>query len=431
MSNYPFDTVLIDLDGTLTRSEEGIINSARYALEKMGFLVPPAEELRKFIGPPLYASFRDLCGMNDEQSRQAVSFYRERYVVTGLYENEVYVGIRSALQRLKKAGAWLAVATGKPQGPTERILAHFGLAKFFDAVAGIEENDTTADKEQLILRALPKQYTNAVMVGDRRFDVEGAKAVGIGSIGVTYGYGSRDELTAAGADHVVSSVKELADLLCGGLPLPRGFFLTVEGLDGSGKTTQVDLLEKNLKRWGFDVKRTREPGGCPISEKIRQVVLDIANLGMTSTCEALLYAASRAQHVSEVIRPSVNEGRVVLCDRFVDSSIVYQGAGRELGVELVSAINAPAVDGMKPDCTVYLEIDHMEALRRRGNASALDRIEIEEAAFHERVAKAYNRLKTENEDRYVAVDASRSPDVIAAEAFDVVLQRLYAMEDMA
>jgi len=179
------------------------------------------------------------------------------------------------------------------------------------------------------------------------------------------------------------------------------------------------------------VIRTREPGGCPISEKIRQVVLDIANLGMTATCEALLYAASRAQHVSEVIRPGVNEGKLVLCDRFVDSSIVYQGAGRELGVRLVSTINEPAVDGMKPDCTVYLDIDHMEALRRRSSASALDRIEVEKAAFHERVAKAYNRLMIENEDRYIAVDASHSPDVIAAEAFDAVLQRFYAMEDKA
>jgi len=244
MANLPFDTVLFDLDGTLTRSEEGITNSARYALEKMGFPVPPEEDLRRFIGPPLYASFRDLCGMNDEQSKLAVSFYRERYVATGLYENSVYVGIRSILQRLKKAGVWLAVATGKPQGPTERILTHFGLAKFFNAVAGIEENDTTADKEQLIQRALPKKYTNAVMVGDRRFDVEGAKAVGIGSIGVTYGYGSRDELEAAGANRIVTSVQELEALLCGDLPPACGFFLTVEGLDGSGKTTQVDLLEK-------------------------------------------------------------------------------------------------------------------------------------------------------------------------------------------
>ncbi len=431
MANYPFDTVLFDLDGTLTRSEEGIINSARYALGKMGFPIPPEDELRKFIGPPLHASLRDLCGMDEAQTKQAVSFYRERYVVTGLYENAVYVGIRSILRRLKKAGVWLGVATGKPQGPTERILAHFGLDKFFQAVAGIGENDTTADKDQLILRALPKQYTNAVMVGDRRFDVEGARAVGIGSIGVTYGYGSEEELAAAGADHIVPSVQALEALLCGDLPAPQGFFLTVEGLDGSGKTTQVDLLEKNLARWGFDVKRTREPGGCPISEKIRQVVLDIENVGMSAACEALLYAASRAQHVREVIRPSVNQGRVVLCDRFVDSSIVYQGAGRELGVKLVSAINEPALDGMTPDCTVYLDIDHMEALRRRGNASALDRIEIEEAAFHERVANAYHRLMTENADRYVPVDASRLPDVIASEAFEAVLHRLYGMEDRA
>lgn len=430
MEKPVYDAVLFDLDGTLTRSEEGITGCARYALEKMGLSIPPDEDLRRFIGPPLYATFREYYGFSDAQSQQAVSYYRERYAVQGLYENAVYPGIRSILNRLRKAGVWLGVSTGKPQGPTERILEHFGLSKFFDAVAGTKENDTDADKEQLIRQALPKKFERAVMVGDRRFDVEGAKAVGLHSIGVVYGYGSRDELQAAGADYVVDTVNELGDLLCVDLPEARGFFLSVEGLDGSGKTTQVDILEKNLLRWGFDVKRTREPGGCPISEKIRQLVLDIDNLGMSATCEALLYAAARAQHVYEIIRPSVRHGKLVLCDRFVDSSIVYQGAGRQLGVELVSQINAPAVDGFLPDCTVYLDVDHLTALKRRGDASQLDRIEIEESAFHERVSVAYKRLMKENNGRFVSVDASLSPEEISAAAFEAVLGRLYAMEDM-
>ncbi len=429
MSKLPYDAVLFDLDGTLTRSEEGIINCVRHALAKMGMEIPGDQMLRAFIGPPLYVSFRDLCGMDDAQCAQAVAFYRERYMDTGLFENAVYPGIRMLLRRLQKAGVWLAVATGKPQGLTERILEHFGLSKFFQAVAGISEDDHEADKQRLIRRALPSQYKCAAMVGDRRFDMEGAKKVGIEAIGVTFGYGDREELQTSGADHIVSNVAELDDLLCPGLPVPRGFFLTVEGLDGSGKTTQVDLLEKHLLQWGFDVKRTREPGGCPISEKIRHLVLDIANLGMSATCEALLYAAARAQHVQEVIRPSMEKGVVVLCDRFVDSSIAYQGGGRYLGVEQVMSINKPAVYGFIPDYTVYLDIDPLEALRRKRSTSALDRIEIEEASFHKRVADAYRQLIRENPDRFLPVDASKLPDEIGENAFAAVLGRLYNAED--
>jgi len=430
MANIPYDAVLFDLDGTLTRSEDGILNCVRFALMKMGRDIPQDQTLRAFIGPPLFGSFRDLCGMDDAQCGQAVAFYRERYMDVGLFENAVYPGIRVLLRKLKSAGAWLAIATGKPQTLTERILDHFGLSKFFHAVAGVSENDREADKRQLIRRALPEHYQRAVMVGDRRFDMEGAKGTGIAAIGVTYGYGDFEELQNAGADNIVSTVADLTALLCPDMPVPRGFFLSVEGLDGSGKTTQIDLLEKHLLAWGFEVKRTREPGGCPISEKIRQVVLDIANLGMSATCEALLYAASRAQHVREVIRPSVEKGMVVLCDRFVDSSIVYQGGGRQLGVDQVAAINAPAVDGLMPDCTVYLDINHLEALRRRSNASALDRIEIEEAAFHERVANAYRQLIRENAERFISVDAALKPEEIGANAFDAVRSRLYAMEDL-
>ncbi len=431
MSNIPYDTVLFDLDGTLTRSEEGIMNCVRYALSKMGRDIPNEQTLRAFIGPPLFGSFRDLCGMNDEACVQAVAFYRERYMDIGLFENAVYPGIRTLLRKLAKAGVYLAVATGKPQVLTERILDHFGLSKFFKTVAGISEDDREADKRQLIRRALPGSYKRAAMVGDRRFDMEGAKKMGIDAIGVTYGYGDREELQNAGADHIVTSADGLQTLLCPDIPSPRGFFLSVEGLDGSGKSTQVDLLEKHLIQWGFEVKRTREPGGCPISEKIRNVVLDIANLGMSATCEALLYAASRAQHVREVIRPSVDKGLVVLCDRFVDSSIAYQGGGRQLGVTQVAAINAPAVDGLMPDCTVYLDIDHQEALRRRGKASALDRIEVEPLSFHKRVEEAFRRLILENGSRYVTVDGTQSPEDIGTQAFENVLRRLYALEEVS
>jgi len=198
----------------------------------------------------------------------------------------------------------------------------------------------------------------------------------------------------------------------------------VEGPDGSGKTTQVDLLEKNLRKFGFSVVRTREPGGCPISEEIRHLLLNPENMEMSDTCEALLYAASRAQHVHQVIRPAVENGEVVLCDRFVDSSVAYQGGGRELGVDTIQQINEPAVAGMMPDATVYLDIDHREALMRRLNASEPDRLELQDIEFHERVEKAYERLIKENKKRFLVVDASRDIESIARDAFDKVLERL-------
>jgi dTMP kinase len=198
----------------------------------------------------------------------------------------------------------------------------------------------------------------------------------------------------------------------------------MEGLDGSGKTTQMDLLEKKLYQLGFSVLRTREPGGCQISEDIRNIILDTENMEMSPTTEALLYAASRAQHVHQRIRPAVEEGRVVLCDRFVDSSVAYQGGGRQLGVETIQQINAPAVGDMMPDATIYLSIDHKTAIRRRLNASVPDRLEMEDLEFFERTQKAYERLMKENRKRFISVDAERDIDSIAADVLSAVLDRL-------
>ena len=240
----------------------------------------------------------------------------------------------------------------------------------------------------------------------------------VDGIGVLYGCGDREELQQAGAVMIAESVDELCDLLCPGAKPPRGFFLTVEGPDGSGKTTQVDRLEANLRKFGFSVRRTREPGGCAISEAIRGIILDTKNMEMCDTCEALLYAAARAQHVHQVIRPAVANGELVLCDRFVDSSVAYQGGGRELGVDTIQQINEPAVGDMMPDATVYLAIDHREALMRRLNASEPDRLELQDVEFHERVQKAYERLIKENKKRFLVVDAARDIESIAKDAFD-------------
>ena len=210
-------------------------------------------------------------------------------------------------------------------------------------------------------------------------------------------------------------------MLLGFVPKRHGYFITMEGLDGCGKTTQSDAVEKALRDRGYTVRRSREPGGCPISEKIRTLLLDVANTGMDDITEAMLYAAARAQHVRQVILPALQEGDVVLCDRFVDSSVAFQGGGRELGVALIEQINAPAIEGCLPDATIYLRLDHETALKRRANASALDRIEQEKAAFHARVEAAYEELAVRHAQRFICVDAARKPKEIT----DDILQALF------
>ena len=256
--------VIFDLDGTLTQSEEGIFNCVAYAVEKMQWEQPDAQSLRKFIGPPLQYSFHEYLGMTEEQAQKATTLYRERYTTVGLFENRVYPGIRTLLRALKQRGDWVAVATGKPQGPSERILAHFGLDRWIDRIVG-PVNSADAGKAELIRAALPETWDTAYMVGDRKFDIEGGKAAGTQTIGAGYGYGSEEELRESGCDLYAGTVDELTQLLCGDQPLPRGQFLSMEGLDGSGKSTQLRLLTDALERYGFEVVHSREPGGCPIS----------------------------------------------------------------------------------------------------------------------------------------------------------------------
>ena len=419
--------VLFDLDGTLTQSEEGIWKCARHTLEKMGYPEPDAATLRKFIGPPLSWSFRNMLGMTEEQTQEAITIYRERYNTLGLFENRVYPGIRCALRRLRKAGCHLGVVTGKPAGPTERILEHFGIRRYFESV--ICATDSKADKEQMIRQSLPEDFGEAWMVGDRKFDMEGGIRAGIHTLGVTYGYGSEQELTEAGAEKLARTPAEIAAALCPEAESVRGVFLTVEGLDGSGKGTQIERLSDVLDRWGYEVVHTREPGGTAIGEKIREILLDRENTGMTDVTEAMLYAASRAQHVREKILPAVAEGKVVLCDRFLDSSVAYQGGGRQLGIDEVLRINSLAVEGAMPDLTVFLDLDHEESLRRRCAASEPDRMEMEADSFHARVENGYHELIARDPDRFVVVDAGKTRDEIAAEIAERVLKRIAEMED--
>lgn len=422
-----YDAVIFDLDGTLTDSAEGIIASVRYALERMGESIPGDDVLRKFIGPPLTESFARYCGFSQPRCRQAVSLYRERYERVGWLENRVYPGVRALLKALRSQGCKVFVATGKPQATTERILAYYDLLPYIDAVAGPTGDGDSANKKILIERVLAGACPKAVMIGDRAADIAGAQAAGIEGIGAGYGFGEPDEFSGLSC-RCAQSVQELFGMLLDSVPQSNGYFITFEGLDGCGKTTQADAVEQKLRAFGYQVVRTREPGGCMISEKIRELLLDVKNTGMGDITEALLYAASRAQHVNEVILPAIRSGKVVLCDRFVDSSVAFQGGGRELGVELIQRINAPAIQGCLPNATVYLRLDHETALARRSRASALDRIEQEKAAFHARVEAAYDTLMAQNPQRFITVDARKDKTTLTNEIWALLFERLKTAE---
>ena len=424
MGNFPYDAVVFDLDGTLFDAEEGIVSSVRKAMEEMGLVIPQGAELRQVVGPPLRYSFHDLLNVPAERLDEAAERYARIFRSEGMYRYSVYPGIRTLLRVLKENGLYVALASSKPQELCEHILQVYCLRHYFDRVIGETDNHAKLGKPEMIRRALPEHYRRAAMVGDRLYDMEGAKAAGVDGIGAVNGCGSEEELRKAGADRLVSDADALRELLCPSVPAPRGFFLSMEGPDGCGKTTQANLLEKSLRQMGFELVRTREPGGCPISEKIRQIILDTENAEMCANCEALLYAASRAQHVHQVIRPAVEAGKVVLSDRFVDSSVAYQGGGREMGVEMIRQINEPAVDGMLPDATVYLAIDHDTAMKRRLSASRPDRLELESSAFHGRVQAAYEELIERDRRRFIVVSGDQPAEEIARQVLRQVLRRL-------
>lgn len=188
-------------------------------------------------------------------------------------------------------------------------------------------------------------------------------------------------------------------------------FVTFEGIDGSGKSTQAELLRARLEADGYDVVLTREPGGTPLGERIRDLLLHGGDV--SPWAEALLYAASRAQHVDEVIRPALEGGAWVVCDRYVDSSVAYQGVGRELGLERVLDLNLTAVGGLMPERTFLLALD-VAALPGRLSGDH-DRLEREPGDFHARVTQGYRELVHRFPDRFVVLDASRSPEALAEE----------------
>ena len=191
----------------------------------------------------------------------------------------------------------------------------------------------------------------------------------------------------------------------------KGLFIVMEGPDGSGKTTQINLLKEYLEEAGYECLITREPGGTVIGEEVRQLILNPEHKEMSPVTEMLLYAASRAQLVHEVIGPALEEGKIVISDRFVDSSIVYQGIARKLGISTVSAVNAPGIGIYRPDGIFFIDLSEAEGLRRKKEQKNLDRMEQEGIDFHHMVSEGYRKVLS-GRPEVMKIDGGSSIDTI-------------------
>ena len=203
-------------------------------------------------------------------------------------------------------------------------------------------------------------------------------------------------------------------------------FITLEGPEGSGKTTAVEAAVKALQEKGYEIVRTREPGGTPIAEQIRNVILDKANTSMDPRTEALLYAASRRQHLVEKVWPALKEGKIVICDRYLDSSLAYQGGARGLGVDEVLNVNLFATENTWPDLTLLFDIKPEVGLARiASNASReVNRLDLEKLEFHNKVRDTFLALAKKYSDRYVIIDASQSREEVAKATLEAIMNRL-------
>ena len=218
-----FTYLLFDLDGTLTDPAVGITKSVQYALHASGIEEPDLKKLERFIGPPLRDSFMEFYGMTVQEAEESVAKYRERFAPIGVLENEIYPGIAELLKKCHTAGKKLAIASSKPRIFVEQILQHFEIIQYFDIIMGSELDGTRGKKEEVVEEVLrlfqladcPREELkqNVVMIGDRKFDIEGGRHFGLSTIGVEFGYAEEGELTAAGADYVVATVGELEELL--------------------------------------------------------------------------------------------------------------------------------------------------------------------------------------------------------------------------
>ena len=204
----------------------------------------------------------------------------------------------------------------------------------------------------------------------------------------------------------------------------NGIFITFEGPDGSGKTTISTYVADELAKMGYDVIYSREPGGIDIAEQIRNVVLDPKNTAMDAKTEALLYAASRRQHFVEKIKPALENGKVVICDRFVESSLAYQGYGRGIGIDEIYRINEFAIEGWLPDATFFLDLSPEAGLGRIETRANKDRLDQESNDFHDRVYEGYQEVLRRYRHRITVIDASQDVDAVKAEALRLVLEKV-------
>ena len=209
--------IFFDLDGTLTEPAEGITNSVAFALEKFGITVKDKTTLQKFIGPPLIDSFVEFYGFSRENAEKAVAFYREYYKEKGIFQNKVYEGIPAILETLFEKNKKIILASSKPQLFAEQILKYFGIEKYFSLIVGATMDEKRSHKDEVLAFAIEKSgitdISSAVMIGDRKFDIEAAHKYGMDAIGVLFGYGSIEELKASGADFIAATTNELKNLL--------------------------------------------------------------------------------------------------------------------------------------------------------------------------------------------------------------------------
>ncbi len=203
-------------------------------------------------------------------------------------------------------------------------------------------------------------------------------------------------------------------------------FISFEGPDGSGKSTVSKLVKEKLEKDGISLILTREPGGSKIAEQIRNVILDKENTALDARAEALLYAASRRQHLVETIIPALKEGKLVLCDRFVDSSLAYQGGGRNLGVDEVLNLNLFATENIFPDYTLFFNISPEEGIKRLSNDKqrVADRLDLESENFHDKVYDTFIELSKRFKDRYIIIDATKSLDEVVEETYKIIKEKL-------
>lgn len=197
-------------------------------------------------------------------------------------------------------------------------------------------------------------------------------------------------------------------------------FITFEGLEGSGKSTQVGLLASNLREEGKNIVVTREPGGTRIGEQIRDITHNKDNVDLTAVAEAYLMAASRGQHVREIIRPALDAGKIVISDRYIDSSLAYQGYGRELGEEIVWSVNQLAVDGVMPDLTILLDVPSDMGFSRRSSSGKIDRLDLQQKDFYERVYRGYKTLAEKYKERFVVINSQLLINEVSAKIWSII-----------